>query len=100
MLIVTTNEIPGYRITRVHGDVFGLTARSSSLCDPRIDHRRPAVVDSLPSSSGISLHPASGQRRRSRREATVRDEVREPMATERPTVTVGGQDQSSFFLAK
>jgi len=33
MLIVTTNEIPGYRITRVHGDVFGLTARSSNLCD-------------------------------------------------------------------
>jgi uncharacterized protein YbjQ (UPF0145 family) len=28
MLIVTTNEIPGYRITRVHGDVFGLTVRS------------------------------------------------------------------------
>jgi len=28
MLIVTTNEIPGYRITAVHGDVFGLTVRS------------------------------------------------------------------------
>jgi uncharacterized protein YbjQ (UPF0145 family) len=27
MLIVTTNEIPGYRITKVHGDVFGLTVR-------------------------------------------------------------------------
>jgi uncharacterized protein YbjQ (UPF0145 family) len=26
-LIVTTNEIPGYRITQVHGDVFGLTVR-------------------------------------------------------------------------
>lgn len=24
VLIVTTNEIPGYRITQVHGDVFGL----------------------------------------------------------------------------
>jgi len=24
VLIVTTNEIPGYRITEVHGDVFGL----------------------------------------------------------------------------
>ncbi len=34
MLIVTTNEIPGYRITRVHGDVFGVTARSSNLYDP------------------------------------------------------------------
>jgi uncharacterized protein YbjQ (UPF0145 family) len=28
MLIVTTNEIPGYRIIRVHGDVFGLTVRA------------------------------------------------------------------------
>ena len=28
MLIVTTNEIPGYRITQVHGDVFGLTVRA------------------------------------------------------------------------
>lgn len=28
LLIVTTNEIPGYRITRVHGDVFGLTVRA------------------------------------------------------------------------
>ncbi len=28
ILIVTTNEIPGYRITRVHGDVFGLIVRA------------------------------------------------------------------------
>jgi hypothetical protein len=28
VLIVTTNEIPGYRITYVHGDVFGLTVRA------------------------------------------------------------------------
>ena len=28
MLIVTTNEISGYRITKVHGDVFGLTVRA------------------------------------------------------------------------
>jgi uncharacterized protein YbjQ (UPF0145 family) len=27
MLIVTSNEIPGYRIVKVHGDVFGLTVR-------------------------------------------------------------------------
>jgi uncharacterized protein YbjQ (UPF0145 family) len=26
-LIVTTNEIRGYRITQVHGDVFGLIVR-------------------------------------------------------------------------
>jgi uncharacterized protein YbjQ (UPF0145 family) len=28
MFIVTTNEISGYRITKVHGDVFGLTVRT------------------------------------------------------------------------
>jgi len=28
MLIVTTNEISGYRITKVHGDVFGLIVRA------------------------------------------------------------------------
>jgi uncharacterized protein YbjQ (UPF0145 family) len=28
VLIVTTNEVPGYRITHVHGDVFGLTVRA------------------------------------------------------------------------
>jgi uncharacterized protein YbjQ (UPF0145 family) len=28
VLIVTMNEIPGYRITAVHGDVFGLVVRA------------------------------------------------------------------------
>ena len=28
VLIVTTNEVPGYRITQVHGDVFGLIVRA------------------------------------------------------------------------
>jgi uncharacterized protein YbjQ (UPF0145 family) len=28
ILIVTTNEIPGYRIIQVHGDVFGLIVRA------------------------------------------------------------------------
>jgi hypothetical protein len=28
MLIVTTNEVPGYQITAVHGDVFGLIVRA------------------------------------------------------------------------
>lgn len=31
MLIVTSNEIPGYRITDVHGDVFGLTVRARNM---------------------------------------------------------------------
>lgn len=31
MLIVTMNEIPGYRITKVHGDVFGLIVRARNI---------------------------------------------------------------------
>ncbi len=31
MLIVTTNEIPGYQITAVHGDVFGLVVRARNV---------------------------------------------------------------------
>jgi uncharacterized protein YbjQ (UPF0145 family) len=31
MLIVTMNEIPGYRITKVHGDVFGLIVRARNV---------------------------------------------------------------------
>ncbi len=29
-LIVTTNEVPGCRITQVHGDVFGLIVRAGN----------------------------------------------------------------------
>jgi uncharacterized protein YbjQ (UPF0145 family) len=28
ILVVTTNDVPGYRIDRVYGEVFGLTVRS------------------------------------------------------------------------
>ena len=31
MLIVTTNEVPGYVITDVYGEVFGLTVRSRNV---------------------------------------------------------------------
>ena len=31
VLIVTTNEVPGYRITKVHGDVFGLVVRARNF---------------------------------------------------------------------
>jgi uncharacterized protein YbjQ (UPF0145 family) len=31
VLIVTINEIPGYRITAVHGDVFGLIVRARNM---------------------------------------------------------------------
>ena len=31
MLITTTNEIPGYTVQEVYGEVFGLTVRSRNL---------------------------------------------------------------------
>ncbi|QJU53908.1 YbjQ family protein [Herbiconiux sp. KACC 21604] len=31
MLIVTTNDVPGHRITQVFGEVFGLTVRSRHI---------------------------------------------------------------------
>jgi uncharacterized protein YbjQ (UPF0145 family) len=31
VLIVTMNEIPGYRITQVHGDVFGVIVRARNV---------------------------------------------------------------------
>lgn len=31
VLIVTSNDIPGYRITEVHGDVFGLIVRARNI---------------------------------------------------------------------
>jgi len=31
ILVVTTNELPGYRITEVHGEVFGITVRARNM---------------------------------------------------------------------
>lgn len=31
MIIVTTNDLPGYEVTEVMGEVFGLTVRSRNL---------------------------------------------------------------------
>lgn len=31
MIVVTTNDVPGYRVTAVLGDVMGLTVRSTNL---------------------------------------------------------------------
>ncbi len=31
MLVVTTDEVAGHRITRVHGQVYGLTVRSRNM---------------------------------------------------------------------
>lgn len=31
IIVVTTNDIPGYRVVRVYGEVFGLTVRARNL---------------------------------------------------------------------
>ncbi|NCQ53909.1 hypothetical protein CO052_00830 [Candidatus Saccharibacteria bacterium CG_4_9_14_0_2_um_filter_41_9] len=31
MLVVTTNTIPGYEVTEVYGEVFGLVVRSRNI---------------------------------------------------------------------
>ncbi|MFN8108423.1 MAG: YbjQ family protein [Thermoleophilia bacterium] len=31
VIVVTTNDIPGHRVVRVHGEVFGLTVRARNL---------------------------------------------------------------------
>lgn len=31
MIIVTTNDLPGMKITRIYGEVFGLTVRSRDI---------------------------------------------------------------------
>lgn len=31
ILVVTTNDIPGYEVTKVHGEVFGVLVRSRNL---------------------------------------------------------------------
>jgi uncharacterized protein YbjQ (UPF0145 family) len=43
LLIVTTNDVPGYRIISVHGDVFGLTVRARSYFSNIGAHVRTVV---------------------------------------------------------
>lgn len=31
MIVVTTNDLPGYRVLEVYGEVFGLTTRSRNM---------------------------------------------------------------------
>ena len=47
MLITTMNDVPGYEITEVYGEVFGLTVRSRNIGlavrrRPQVDARRRA----------------------------------------------------------
>lgn len=31
VMVVTTNDIPGYRVERIHGEIFGITVRARNL---------------------------------------------------------------------
>ena len=49
MLVTTTNEIPGWQIQRVIGEVFGLTRRERKRCqddgDPSENDPAPAPAE-------------------------------------------------------
>ena len=62
MLIATTNELPGYAIEEVFGEVFGLTVRSRNI--GARDHQLPSLAELVRGRPG---------RRRARGEARLRD---------------------------
>ena len=56
VLIVTTNDIPGYRITQVHGDVFGLIVRARNYFS-----NLGAQFRTLRRRRGRRIHQAAGR---------------------------------------
>jgi uncharacterized protein YbjQ (UPF0145 family) len=72
MLIVTTNEIPGYRITQVHGDVFGLTVRSRSYFSNLGPQLTSVVGGEVPGYTKLLTDSRNQARERMWREARAR----------------------------
>jgi uncharacterized protein YbjQ (UPF0145 family) len=72
MLIVTTNEIPGYRITQVHGDVFGLTVRSRSYFSNLGAQLTSVVGGEVPGYTKLLIDSRNQARERMWREARTR----------------------------
>lgn len=64
MLIVTTNDLPGYTITRVLGEVNGLTVRTRNV--------GAQIGASLKALGGGELRGLTKQLQEARREALVR----------------------------
>jgi uncharacterized protein YbjQ (UPF0145 family) len=72
MLIVTTNEIPGYRITQVHGDVFGLTVRSRNYFSNLGAQLTSVVGGEVPGYTKLLTDSRNQARERMWREARTR----------------------------
>ena len=72
MLIVTTNEIPGYRITRVHGDVFGLTVRSRNYFSNLGAQITSVIGGEVPGYTKLLIDSRNQARERMWREARTR----------------------------
>jgi uncharacterized protein YbjQ (UPF0145 family) len=61
-LVVTTNDVPGYRIVAVHGDVLGVTARSTSVLGSLDTNLRTIGGGEIPELARL-LHAARHQAR-------------------------------------
>ena len=72
MLIVTTNEIPGYRISQVHGDVFGLTVRARNYFSNVGAQLRTIVGGEVTEYTRLLIDSRNQARERMWREARMR----------------------------
>jgi uncharacterized protein YbjQ (UPF0145 family) len=72
MLIVTTNEIPGYRITKVHGDVFGLIVRARNVFSNLGAQLRTAVGGEVAGYTKLLVDSRNQARERMWQEARTR----------------------------
>jgi uncharacterized protein YbjQ (UPF0145 family) len=55
ILIVTTNDVPGYEITQVHGEVCGLIVRARNVVAMRFDCNEIAGVMSEVAAYGTAV---------------------------------------------
>jgi uncharacterized protein YbjQ (UPF0145 family) len=72
MLIVTTNDIPGYRITAVHGDVFGLVVRARNIFSNMGAQLRTVAGGEVSGYTRLLTDSRNQARQRMWREATSR----------------------------
>jgi uncharacterized protein YbjQ (UPF0145 family) len=71
VLIVTTNEIAGYRIEEVHGDVFGLTVRARNAFSNIGAHFRTIVGGEAAGYTKLLIDSRNEARRRLMDEARL-----------------------------
>lgn len=72
VLVVTTNDIPGYRVTAVHGDVFGLIIRVRSTSSNVVASLRSIVGGEVGGFAKLLTHSRNEARDRLIDEAPAR----------------------------